>query len=547
MATPTPTNGPDSVGQLPAGVIRPPKELHETIEKTAGYVSRNGKVFIERLRANHRTNPKFSFVFEEDPFFAYFQWRIEEHKSGRGAQTGAGQLGADGAIQQARPSGPTEPPEFHFSARMPNINAQDLDVVKLTARFTAKNGRAFTTQLAQREASNSQFDFLRPQHSLNQFFNRLVEQYKELLSGENEEERKAQLEENVRNKFNMLEKAKARAEWTKYQEKQRQEKEQKDEDERVAYAEIDWHDFVVVETVLFTDGDEQTELPPPTSLNDLQSASLEQKAAMSLRPHNMRIEEAMPDEDLSQWNQPPPAVQMPQPQVLPYQPHPQATYATGQIPQRTAQEEEEERLIRERREQMERAQHAQAAAKAGPPQMKIRSDYVPRAQAKRKVANQTACPNCNQLIDVDELEQHMKSKFIPVFFHVNSNTNLRCSRAPRSSVEGAEGQGGRSLFHQQPVDARCRKQSQASCQSARRHLRSDDRSPHLCRGGSQEKEGGQRIRWTAYECRCDPDGSDAGHEHPGTDPPDSPEVQAVRNHGSRIVQKHEAMGLRAAM
>ncbi|KAL1630712.1 putative pre-mrna splicing factor [Diplodia seriata] len=439
MATPTPTNGLESVGQVPTGMIRPPKELHDTIEKTAGYVSRNGKVFIERLRANHRTNPKFSFVFEEDAFHPYFQWRIEEHRSGRGVQPGAGQVvGADGVIQQAKPSGPTEPPEFHYSARMPNINAQDLDVIKLTARFAAKNGRAFTTQLAQREASNSQFDFLRPQHSLNQFFNRLVEQYKELLTGEYESERKAQLEENVRNKFNMLEKAKARAEWTKYQEKQRQEKEQKDEDERVAYAEIDWHDFVVVETVLFTDADEQTELPPPTSLNDLQSASLEQKAAMSLRPHNMRIEEAMPDEDLAQWAQPSPAVQMPQPQVLPYQPQPQATYAAGHGPQRTAQEEEEERIIRERREHMERAQQAQAAAKAGPPQMKIRSDYVPRAQAKRKATTQVPCPNCSQLIDVDELEQHMKIELLdPQWKEQKAKADARFSTSNLSTQDVA--------------------------------------------------------------------------------------------------------------
>lgn len=412
MAT-TP-NGQDTVGQPPTGMIRPPKELQETIEKTAAYVARNGRAFIDRLRSNHRSNPKFAFVFEEDPFWNYFEWRIDEHKNGRGSQLGSGRVGEDGTITLAKPTGPTEPPEFHFSARMPNINAQDLDVVKLTARFAAKNGRAFTTQLAQREASNSQFDFLRPQHSLNQFFNRLVEQYKELLSGENEEQRKAQLEENVKNKFNMLEKAKARAEWVKYQEKQRQEREKKDEDERIAYAEIDWHDFVVVETVLFTDADEQTELPPPTSLGDLQSASLEQKAAMSLRPHNMRIEEAMPDEDLSQWNQPSPAVQMPQPQVLPYQPQ-QATYPAEYPPQRTAQEEEEERLIRERRDQMERAQQAQAAAKAGPPQMKIRSDYVPRAQAKRKNANLVPCPNCRQMIDADEMEQHMRGKCL-IFF-----------------------------------------------------------------------------------------------------------------------------------
>lgn len=541
MAT-TP-NGQDTVGQPPTGMIRPPKELQETIEKTAAYVARNGRAFIDRLRSNHRSNPKFAFVFEEDPFWNYFEWRIDEHKNGRGSQLGSGRVGEDGTITLAKPTGPTEPPEFHFSARMPNINAQDLDVVKLTARFAAKNGRAFTTQLAQREASNSQFDFLRPQHSLNQFFNRLVEQYKELLSGENEEQRKAQLEENVKNKFNMLEKAKARAEWVKYQEKQRQEREKKDEDERIAYAEIDWHDFVVVETVLFTDADEQTELPPPTSLGDLQSASLEQKAAMSLRPHNMRIEEAMPDEDLSQWNQPSPAVQMPQPQVLPYQPQ-QATYPAEYPPQRTAQEEEEERLIRERRDQMERAQQAQAAAKAGPPQMKIRSDYVPRAQAKRKNANLVPCPNCRQMIDADEMEQHMRGKCLIFFsfFCDRTDANFLRSRTSRSSVEGTEGEGRCSLCNQQLINSGRSEQSQASRQPARRYLRPYYRCAYLPRGGGQEEEGSQRIRWTTNDCRRGANGPDAGHEHSGADPSDSPKGQAVRHRVSENCTKLQNFG-----
>ena len=52
-----------------------------------------------------------------------------------------------------------------------------LDVVKLTAQFVARNGRQFLTQLMNREQRNYQFDFLRPQHSLFQYFTRLLEQY----------------------------------------------------------------------------------------------------------------------------------------------------------------------------------------------------------------------------------------------------------------------------------------------------------------------------------------------------------------------------------
>ena len=51
------------------------------------------------------------------------------------------------------------------------------DVVKLTAQFVARNGRQFLTTVMQREQRNYLFDFLRPQHSLFNYFTKLVEQY----------------------------------------------------------------------------------------------------------------------------------------------------------------------------------------------------------------------------------------------------------------------------------------------------------------------------------------------------------------------------------
>lgn len=42
-----------------------------------------------------------------------------------------------------------------------------------------------------------------------------------------------------------------RVEWAKYQERERKKEEEEREKERVAYSQIDWHDFVVVETVDF--------------------------------------------------------------------------------------------------------------------------------------------------------------------------------------------------------------------------------------------------------------------------------------------------------
>ncbi|RDW63868.1 hypothetical protein BP5796_10370 [Coleophoma crateriformis] len=404
----------------PPGVVLPPKEIKAILEKTAGYVARNGIVFEDRIREKERLNPKFSFLSTNDAYNAYYLWRLSEIKEGRGTAVAAGRAG-EVAVEEEKPQGPPEPPEFHFSARMPNISAQDLEVVRLTALFVAKNGRQFMTTLSQRETGNYQFDFLRPNHSLHNFFQRLIDQYTTLLraggidgeGGKLQQERVKELQANVDDKFHVLGRAKQRAEWFKYQDEQKQKKEEEVEKEKLSYAQIDWHDFVVVETVVFTEADDHTNLPPPTSLNDLQFASLDQKAMMSINSHNLRIEEAMPEDDYYTNSYPQQPQQMQPPPVPTPQPAYQPQYQETR-PARTEEEEEEEQRIRERTEARARAQQAQAEAKGGAAPMKIKENYVPRAAARmNKHASQMAlCPNCKQQIPYSELDEHMRIELL---------------------------------------------------------------------------------------------------------------------------------------
>src|SRR5271168_4359160 len=313
---------PEAVSKPPEGVVLPPKDIRggssslvirsqttaanslaAIVEKTAGYVARNGPVFEDRIRDKEQANPKFSFLSPHDAYAPFYQWRLSEIRAGRGTAVSAGRADAPAPVDE-KPKGPAPPPYFHFSARMPNIRALDLEVVKLTALHFARKGKSWMTALSQREARNYQFDFLRPQHSLYNFFSHLVDQYTVLLQtgpeGQKAEQARIQtLQANIQNRFRVLNLAKKRSEFVKWQETQKQEAEEAEEAEKIAYAQIDWHDFVVVETVLFSEADEQADLPPPTTLNDLQSASLEQKAMMSLARPDMRIEEAMPTDDMN--------------------------------------------------------------------------------------------------------------------------------------------------------------------------------------------------------------------------------------------------------
>lgn len=358
-----------------------------------------------------------------------------------------------------KPKGPPEPPEFHFSARMPNISAQDLEVVRLTALFVAKNGRQFMTALSQRETGNYQFDFLRPNHSLHNFFQRLIDQYTALLraggidgeGGKAQQERMRELQANVDDKFNCLARAKQRAEWFKFQDEQKQKKEEEAEKEKLSYAQIDWHDFVVVETVLFTEADDQTNLPPPTSLSELQFASLEQKAMMSINSHNMRIEEAMPEDTDYYGSYPPQPQQMAPPPV----PTPQPAYQNSRA--RNAEEEEEEERIRERAEARKRTQAAQAEAKGGAAPMKIKENYVPRAAARAaNKQNVVICPNCKQQMPANELDEHMRSKYPSLNLYENNKlTLLPTSRTSRPSLERTKGEGRFALRNNQLIHPGC--------------------------------------------------------------------------------------------
>ncbi|CAJ2503611.1 Uu.00g110050.m01.CDS01 [Anthostomella pinea] len=415
----------------PQGVVLPPKEFRTILEKTAGFVARNGVAFEDRIREKEKNNTKFNFLNTTDAYNPFYLWRLSEIKEGRGTAIAAGRAGEAAAVVDEKPKGPPKPPDFQYSARMPNISAQDLEVVRLTALFVAKNGRQFMIALSQREAGNYQFDFLRPNHSLHNFFQHLIDQYSMLLraggidgeGGRVQQERVSELQRNVDDRFHILQRAKDRAEWLKYQETEIHKKEEEEEKERVTYAQIDWHDFIVAETVVFTDADDQANLPPPTSLNELQYASLEQKANLSVGA-NMRIEEAMPTDEDNAYNGygAQPNYNLPHNPGYPAQPYqtapapPQPGYQMAPPPRPNGvQDEEEAQRIREREEARMRMQQAHAEAKGGVAPMKIKENYVPRAAARaanRQGTQMALCPNCKEQIPMNELEAHMRIELL---------------------------------------------------------------------------------------------------------------------------------------
>ncbi|XP_028767385.1 probable splicing factor 3A subunit 1 [Neltuma alba] len=280
------------------GIIHPPPDIRTIVDKTAQFVAKNGPEFEKRIIANNTGNVKFNFLNSSDPYHAYYQHRLAEFRAQNQSSTQQSPLQPiDSALSESTFSAPAsdsndaaaaptatikpdpssqfkpvrkvlEPPEAEqYTVRLPEgITGEELDIIKLTAQFVARNGKSFLTGLTSREVNNPQFHFLKPTHSMFTFFTSLADAYSKVLmppKGLTEKLRKS-----ISDMTTVLERCVNRLEWERSQEQARQKAEDEIEQERIQMAMIDWHDFVVVETIDFAD-DEDKELPPPMTLEEV--------------------------------------------------------------------------------------------------------------------------------------------------------------------------------------------------------------------------------------------------------------------------------------
>ncbi|KAG6543090.1 hypothetical protein Mapa_015586 [Marchantia paleacea] len=273
------------------GMIHPPPDVRSIVDKTAQFVARNGPEFEKRILANEKGNVKFNFLKSEDPYHAYYQHRVSEFRIQLQAPAQAPSLVAAIAAAPKPPEGGAAPtskehedlefetttkpaakaleqpePEL-YTVRLPEgLTGLDLDIIKLTAQFVARNGKNFLNGLTNREHSSPQFYFLKPTHSMFTFFTALADAYSKVLMPPKGLVEK--LKRDSTNKTLVLERSLQRLEWERSQERARQKAEDEIEQERMQMALIDWHDFVVVETIEFAE-EEDEELPQPMTLEEV--------------------------------------------------------------------------------------------------------------------------------------------------------------------------------------------------------------------------------------------------------------------------------------
>ncbi|KAJ1940942.1 SF3a splicing factor complex subunit [Linderina macrospora] len=374
----------------PAEIIYPPLDIKSIVDKTAEHVAKSGERFQGLLREKYEGNAKFSFLYPKDPYNAYYQHMVAKFKSGEAIDQQPSQNEAEEtepSEQEPVAEAPEQPDPIQFASPMPAISAQDLDVLRLTAQFVARNGRQFMTTLAQREANSYQFDFLNPNHTLFGFFRKLVDQYTLVFFPPENLQQRVKLD--TEDKYQILDRVNRRMRWEAYEAEEKKRREEIADKEKEEFLAIDWHDFVVVGTVEFVEEDAFVDLPEPMLLQDLKNMSLEDKHRTQQQDDAGRstAESA-------------------------------ATEAHRNVSQAEEDEDDDNDVEMDMEDEDEVDEEIEADAKPTAPavdvsKMKIRKDYVPnlrRGPQSRQVTLQ--CQLCKLEIPASEFDEHIRVELI---------------------------------------------------------------------------------------------------------------------------------------
>lgn len=296
------------------GFIRPPPDIRVIVDKTADFIGKMGDAYEGKIMASNAGNLKFGFLKEDDPYHAYYRHKVAEFRSGgapkaaepalapatiaqadepMSSDAGAAPTSSSSAgtgVQAASATGPAGPapgqeavsvqraatipnpiakalksfnpempaPKDEFTVvAPPYASSEDVDTIKLTAQFTATGGRRFLADLTRREATNPAFDFLRPTHALFGYYTALVDAYARVLNPQ--PATRERIERYAADPYAFLERSVHYLEWKRVDDVKRREAAAGAEAERAA-AQIDWQDFVIVETIDFND-EEDAALP----------------------------------------------------------------------------------------------------------------------------------------------------------------------------------------------------------------------------------------------------------------------------------------------
>lgn len=264
--------------------------------------------FEEKIRAREVQNARFSFLNRNDPYFMYYKHVLYEftlYPDRSKAPSRPSFL--PHIVKPEKPLAPVNDPKkpkfksliecaepssgtiadlepFEFALEQVPLTLADIDTVKITAQFVARNGKSFMLNLTQRESKNYLFDFLKPQHNIYPFFIKLVEQYTKILAPSADMIKTLKIESE--NRSAVLERVKKRYEWFRKNDTSVGDDKKKEKVRGL----VDWHEFVVVETITFRE-DEMTNLPPPVTLEQLGARIISEERFVGDKDAKIQVED----------------------------------------------------------------------------------------------------------------------------------------------------------------------------------------------------------------------------------------------------------------
>mmetsp|Transcript_48393 Transcript_48393/g.135186 ORF Transcript_48393/g.135186 Transcript_48393/m.135186 type:complete len:712 (-) Transcript_48393:121-2256(-) len=420
-----------AAGNSGVGIIYPPPDIRGVIDKTAQFVAKCGPEFEQRvLREQNHT--KFAFLLPSNPYRPYYEFKVKEFKTGvvEESKPEVPQAIIDQKAKEDEKKKKKEqmkmltmgekkkkvvkpPPPDQYIVNHPYIAPMDMDIIKLTAQFVARNGQKFLIGLTQRESRNPQFDFLKPTHALFGYFTSLVDAYTKCLMPNKEEVEK--LKKWVANSSELIDKANSRFAWDEQEEQARRTQEEEEREEKEYMAQIDWHDFCVVETIEFTAEDNNIPLAAPldTSTGAPAGPPVPLESSAGTVTQEARIEKPKGAEEEEREET----------QVDVEKEEAEKKAREQEKEKQREEEREREEREREEREREERErqqaeeemlpeeepveQEPEIPLPSQDPEMKVRKDYVRHRKASTQRIMQR-CPITGQLIPAEEMSHHLK-------------------------------------------------------------------------------------------------------------------------------------------
>ncbi|CAG9474032.1 splicing factor 3A subunit 1, putative [Plasmodium vivax] len=294
---------------LQGEMTMPPNSMKSVIDKTAAFVKKNGKIFEQKIYKEKEK--QFSFINPSHPYFYYYQYKLhelfigaeekslvpkaileikkredlnkasnnehilkicdfikEDNKQEKNKIIYAIDDQANQEITQEKEE-KIEVKEDIYTITTPFISSVDVDLIKTTALFVARNGNQFLNELIDREKNNNQYDFLRANNLYFNYFSKLIDIYVKCLLPNDDIINK--LKKYSTNKSDIINYSYC---VYNFNMKKKEEEERKMEQKTKCDTFYDWTNFSVVETINFDENDDY--LPQSIDFNNVENYVLSQ-------------------------------------------------------------------------------------------------------------------------------------------------------------------------------------------------------------------------------------------------------------------------------